>query len=176
MDEESRDMYNAWNAPVKLGVFINPEANQEESDKASKRADTPFHPGGSGSGSGDSYFTADSAKRDKIPKHEQHAAKTEELKQENVKKSTIETNEKKSELSAKATNIEEVQGSENKEKVPLSYCMQIHRFQNLLVILSILRKEISIEICLVIPFHKIQINILIYNIVLQFKVCCRNLQ
>lgn len=128
MDEESRDMYNAWNAPVALGVFINPEASPDE-PKVAKRAETPFHQNeGSGSGSGGSYFTSDSAKRDEVPKKPVD-------KQENVKKSTIETvnekssnqveakekvavesNEKKSELSAKASEIEEVQGGLDKDK------------------------------------------------------------
>lgn len=135
MDEESRDMYNAWNAPVSLGVFINPEASPDE-PKASKRAETPFHQnneGGSGSGSGGSYFTSDSAKRDEVPK--KPVQKVQKV-QGNVKKSTIESanekssseaveakpklvvesNEKKSELSAKASEIEEVQGGVDKEK------------------------------------------------------------
>jgi len=135
MDEESRDMYNAWNAPISLGVFINPEATPEDVGKASKRADTPFHQSeGSGSGSGGSYFTADSAKRDEVP----HPST--DKKQANVKKSTIETvssnarksdfeaesaktssnvvesDEKKSELNAKASKIEEVQGG-SRDKV-----------------------------------------------------------
>lgn len=125
MDEESRDMFNAWNAPVSLGVFINPEATPDDTGKASKRAMTPFHQmEGSGSGSGGSYFTSDSAKRDEVPKP---------AKQENVKKSTIakadnekldeiqakqniETNEKKSELSANSSAIEEVQGNTEKKQ------------------------------------------------------------
>lgn len=121
MDEESRDMYNAWNAPVKLGVFINPEANQDDIGKGAKRTDTPFHPGGgSGSGSGESYFTSDSAKRDTVPKPkgkpDDSNKQVDIVKQENVKKTTIETNEKKSELNAKASEIEEVQGGQDKEK------------------------------------------------------------
>jgi len=129
MDEETRDMYNAWNAPVSLGVFINPEATPEDTGKAAKRGLTPFHQAeGSGSGSGGSYFTSDSAKRDEVPKPK------EQKKQANVKKSTIETaekdkinevqegnktvesDEKKSELSAKASEIEEVQGRTSDEK------------------------------------------------------------
>ena len=106
MDEETRDMFNAWNSPVKLGVFINPEATPDEggSDKAAKRADTPFHQTeGSGSGSGGSFFTSDSAKRDEVPKPispvkssasvvgepASSSSKKEEL-SGNVKKSTIE--------------------------------------------------------------------------------------
>ena len=77
-------MYNAWNAPISLGVFINPEATPEDTGKASKRAETPFHHAdGSGSGSGGSYFTADSAKRDEVPHPEA------DVKPANVKKSTI---------------------------------------------------------------------------------------
>ena len=149
MDEETRDMFNAWNAPVKLGVFINPEATPDEggSDKAAKRAETPFHQTeGSGSGSGGSFFTSDSAKRDEVPKPVKSAAtvvgepsssKKKEEQTGNVKKSTIEaaptstkdvaiqaekkttieSNEKKSELSASASKIEEVQGGTATEKV-----------------------------------------------------------
>lgn len=148
MDEETRDMYNAWNAPVSLGVFINPEATPDDGGgKAAKRAETPFHQTeGSGSGSGGSFFTSDSAKRDEVPKpvspvKSSASAVSQSKKEGNVKKSTIETapsmtstkdvaiqaekkttiesNEKKSELSAQASKIEEVQGGTSTEKVRL---------------------------------------------------------
>jgi len=147
MDEESRDMYNAWNAPISLGVFINPEATPEDVGKASKRADTPFHQSeGSGSGSGGSYFTADSAKRDEVP----HPSA--DKKQANVKKSTIETvssnarksdfeaesaktssnvvesDEKKSELNAKASKIEEVQGGSRDKVIVYMFLFFISKY------------------------------------------------
>lgn len=142
MDEESRDMFNAWNAPVSLGVFINPEATPDDTGKASKRTETPFHQSeGSGSGSGGSFFASDSAKRDEVPKPVEDK-KPEEKKDENVKKSTIETvptstkniaiqaekkttiesNERKSELSAKASKIEEVQGEKNEKRQTTVTC------------------------------------------------------
>ena len=157
-DEETRDMFNAWNAPVKLGVFINPEATPDDgTDKAAKRANTPFHQTeGSGSGSGGSFFTSDSAKRDEVPKPASVKASAEVVetplkKEENVKKSTIEaapvsaftkdvaiqaekkttieSNEKKSELSAKASKIEEVQGGTSTEKVS-RICIVLHDLES----------------------------------------------
>lgn len=168
MDEETRDMFNAWNSPVKLGVFINPEATPDEggSDKAAKRANTPFHQTeGSGSGSGGSFFTSDSAKRDEVPKPvspvklsasvageppasssskkeeltgnvkkstiEEAPTSTKDVAIQAEKKTTIESNEKKSELSASASKIEEVQGGAATEKVSHSFIYSNHQEQAL---------------------------------------------
>jgi len=106
-----------WSEPVKLGVFLNSDA--EENAGASKRTDTPLHPVGSGSGSGDgSFYFKDSAKRDSVPKPNEVATVKKVEKVEKIEKAKkVEMAEKKSELTAKATESKvEVQGEGEEEK------------------------------------------------------------
>ena len=98
-----------------MGVFINDNFRSEYGvETASKRTDTPLHPMGSGSGSGEeSYLFSDSSKRNKIPKGKP-VNSVNSLKAKIDDRAKKSDSMKKSELTAQATKVE-VQGEDQED-------------------------------------------------------------
>ncbi|XP_002160043.1 uncharacterized protein LOC100210142 [Hydra vulgaris] len=115
-DVEDADLaWGYWNAPVTMGVFINDNFRSEYGVEApSKRTDTPLHPMGSGSGSGEeSYLFSDSSKRNKIPKVKLIDS-IKSLKSKIEEKRNKTDSMKISELTAQAAKVE-IQGEDHED-------------------------------------------------------------